>query len=548
MNVDIPTEFFTSEIIDLYYFCNKYPEFTNLLISSPLSIEGLLYNKKFKNIPACLAIPACLSKKHYNKIVKIEGTIIKVGPLLYKNIHETFICVNCKTDQSINDKVSRKKLSCINCDGKNFEKKCNLDNISTYQTLRLQDVGNEGPLKTVEVVFEGRQQEKIIPGDKVIVTGVVMLNMYTNIFRDNEPLKYNYCLRGLHMNILCNEVIPFASKEYDTYKNEPNKRKYILDLFCPKIYGLNHIKLGLILSLVGNINENRRMNSHILIIGDPGLGKTDLLKYCSKIISPSRMINGLMTSEVGLTACAVKHDKDWGLEAGALVVTDGGICCIDNFDSLNLNEKGGLLEAMEQQTVSVAKAGMNVKFNARCSIIAASGYKNKKFAGFDLKNSLNISAPLLSRFDLVFGLFSKRDHIKDEKIADLILSDVKSDSDINKTRYLLNTIQRRSVIDNKNHIKQLFCLYFRYLKLKTKSNDDYNTLRIVDGLTRLAFNHAKLMLKEEVDEEDAFVAMFLCESTLRNSKIISFDPERIFLDNDYFDLKIKEMTEKLLEN
>ena len=201
---------------------------------------------------------------------------------------------------------------------------------------------------------------------------------------------------------------------------------------CPSIFGHDIVKLGLLLCLFGGVRKSvsgcgkvpTRGSLHCLVVGDPGLGKSQMLKAVSNLAPRSIYVCGRTVSAAGLTA-AVVRDPGTGaqtFEAGAVVLADRGVCCVDEFDKMP-NEHQSLLEAMEQQSVSVCKAGLNATLPARTSIIAAAnpvqGHYNRAKT---VNENLKMSAPLLSRFDLIFILLDMADEILDEHLSEHVIA------------------------------------------------------------------------------------------------------------------------------
>ncbi|XP_078180015.1 minichromosome maintenance 8 isoform X3 [Carex rostrata] len=218
----------------------------------------------------------------------------------------------------------------------------------------------------------------------------------------------------------------------------PDVFRQMLHSFCPSIYGHELVKAGITLALFGGVqkystDQNKvpvRGDIHVILVGDPGLGKSQLLQAAAGVSPRGIYVCGNATTNAGLTVAVVKDSmtSDYAFEAGAMVLADRGLCCIDEFDKMSA-EHQALLEAMEQQCVSVAKAGLVASLSARASILAAANpvgghYNRAKTVNENLKMSL----ALLSRFDLVFILLDRHDELLDKRVSDHIMALHTSDS------------------------------------------------------------------------------------------------------------------------
>ncbi|WUR03154.1 DNA helicase MCM9 [Vairimorpha necatrix] len=548
---------FENDCISLIELCETNPELANHLIKNT-SEYPFIYNKNFKDIPYIIFTNSNMKSNNVNKFVGVKGTIIKVGPVLLRNTKIEYTCLKCNFKGFMTDNGDNKSLSilCDSCGSTSVMKKECLNEAVKTQTVRVQNIGSTSSLADLyEIILEGEFAGKYQAGTEVVVCGVLCLKWKP--LKINENIIVSFYIQCIYISKVeyLEENINVDDEEFvDFYsKTTFERRKFLIESLTDDIFGYSNVKLGLLLVLGNQYKENKsrsdtRQLSHMLLIGDAGTAKSHFLKVCSKLVSPTIMTNGTGTSNAGLTSCAVKQGKDWTLEAGALLLADLGICCIDEFNKLKVNEKGGLLEAMEQQTLSIAKAGMINMLNARCSIIAACNTKYQFDKNKSVSENTLISTPLVSRFDLIFGLFDIKDKNKDQKIADKILErlnfnlideKIKNIESWNriKLKKFINLIRKKKItIDEKN--SNILLKY--YLRKKTAEGpNEFNTIRMLEGLVRLTETHAKLLGKNEVEEEDVFSVILLFETTVSSTSIISLKYDELFLNKDTFEEAIR---------
>lgn len=323
-----------------------------------------------------------------------------------------------------------------------------------FQTITVQEVPEIAPPgqlpRSVEVVVQSDLVDLAKPGDRVSVVGVFnevqkkAVGKLTGLFKAVVFANHIEILSGgqLVSNITLSEVQTihnFVTKLTEPIKKERTKshgnRIKMLDMlassYAPSIYGHEMIKRALILQLIGGVGKaldsglQLRGDINILLMGDPGVAKSQLLRGITQVSPLVVSTTGRGATGVGLTA-AVTRDKETGdrrLEAGAMVLADKGVVLIDEFDKMSDSDRVAMHEVMEQQTVTITKAGLHVTLNARCTVLAAA---NPLYGSYDynlsVPQNINMSDSLLSRFDLLFIMTDQITSEQDRDIARHILA------------------------------------------------------------------------------------------------------------------------------
>jgi len=388
------------------------------------------------------------------------------------------------------------------------------DNIQyIYVQQLLSDAQNSTPVMFRAVAVD-ELSGKIYVGQKKRITGmyksVVKLGKEGNIHdiiieiisvQDLEK-KNDVCMTEEEI-----DKLKKASKEEDFTKKLTNS-------FAPLIIGYEDIKFSILLMLAGGYSTVKRNDINILLVGDPSLAKSELLKECSKISNKSMYTSGRGASAAGLTIGIVKMENGTQVaQAGVLPLCNEGHACIDEFDKMNPDDRSAMHEGMEQQTVSIAKAGFRMTLPAKASILAAA---NPKYGKYDIESSLidniNIPVPLVSRFDLIWLIRDVVNVDEDSRKAQHVL-DTFTGNDMSGTTYL----SRNELTSYLNYIreyqptitleaKQKLAEIYKTMRQLSVSNDSLAIgVRQLEALARLATAHAKILFKDKVEVSDVLI-------------------------------------------
>ena len=456
--------------------------------------------------------------------------ITQIQLTLTKGVFECRTCGKYHEIQAINENMASPSR-CVECGGKSFKLVQESSNYENYKYLKLEEPielrvgGDTREFKGKIKGYLASPQYTIKAGDICELAGEVTVN-----FDDKKNTLTPY-LDIWHIKPLNSSYEEIKLSNDDITMIHELSKDNIFDKLvhsvAPEVYGYDEIKKGLVLQMFeGDKNSTDRHTIHILLIGDPGIGKSKLIESIYEISPKSIKSNGAGTTQAGLTASAIKDEvlgTGWSMEAGAIVLADGGLLTIDEFDKLDNGAMKALNEPMEQLSCSVAKAGLVQTMSTRTSVLAGANPKYSRFNQYKtMEEQINIPLSTISRFDLIYALSDTINYDSDlEKATKVLTNDFLNnsedilDKDIVKKyiNYAKNNINPKVSTEAIEKMSQFYA-ETRALALEYEDMGKPITLRELGAIKRLAVAHAKLHLREVVIVEDTEVAINIYSKSL----------------------------------
>jgi len=505
------------------------------ILSTDLLGENIKIEPRFKNLPEKFNLRIrSLRSEHIGKFLCLDGVVRRASEVKPEFDVAIYQCPECgqkmeikQTERFLNPPVICENPECgrkggfVLIDRRLFDARWIF--IEEPFEIVTGERPGEVPVYLKEDLTTPEMQRKTDPGNRLKVNCIVKetkkfikgkLRTQMDIYVEAnyvEPTEMEW-----------EEVIitPQDEEKIKEYANDSEIYNKIVASIAPSIYGMNEIKEAVMLQLFGGVPHNLpdktriRGDIHILLIGDPSTGKSQLLKLISGIIPRGKYVGGKGATAAGLTATVVKDEEfggGWMLEAGAMILANKGILCIDEFDKMSKDDQIAMHEGLEQQQISIAKASIVATLPAQVSVLAGS---NPKFFRFDpfksIAEQVDIPDTLLSRFDLKFALKDVPDKERDEKLASYILETRLKPSLVEPLiapeflrKYIAYARKNSKPEMTREAAEKLKNFYLDMRSLYSGEETVAITLRQNEGLMRLAEAAAKIRLSKKVEMKDA---------------------------------------------
>lgn len=489
---------------------------------------------------------------HLNGLVKIAGVVTRRTGVFPQLAQVKYDCLKCGFTMGPfyqNSEHEVKPGSCPDCQSLGpFSINVEQTLYRNYQKITLQESPGSIPAGRLprykEVILLHDQINCARPGEEVEVTGI-----YTNSFDASLNTKNGFPVFNtvVEANYVSKKEDMFSAyrltdddkTEIHKLSRDPRIATRIMKSIAPSIYGHENIKAAIALSMFGgqekNVDGKHRLRGdiNVLLLGDPGTAKSQFLKYVEKTAMRSVYTTGKGASAVGLTAAVHKDPitREWTLEGGALVLADRGVCLIDEFDKMNDQDRVSIHEAMEQQTISISKAGIVTSLQARCAVIAAANPIGGRYdSSRNFAENVELTEPILSRFDVLCVVKDIVDPVTDERLAQFVVgSHVRShpengsedapvlpQAEADDRDLIPQDLLRKYITYAKQYVRpkllntdfdKISRVYAELRRASVNSHGVPIAVRHIESLIRMSEAHARMHLREYVKEDDIDVAI-----------------------------------------
>ncbi|KAG7160948.1 DNA replication licensing factor mcm2-like 1 [Homarus americanus] len=479
-----------------------------------------------------------LRQLHLNQLIRTSGVVTSTTGILPQLSIVKYDCNKCSYVlgpfvQSQNSEL--RPGSCPECQSKGpFTINMEQTVYQNYQRITLQESPGKiaaGRLpRSKDIILLGDLCDSCKPGDDIEVTGVYT-NNYDGSLNTNQGfpvfatiIMANHIAKKDNANAI-KALTDEDIKAIVSLSKDERIAERIVASMAPSIYGHEDIKRALALSLFGGESKNPgekhkvRGDINVLACGDPGTAKSQFLKYIEKIAPRAVFTTGQGASAVGLTAYVQRSPvtREWTLEAGALVLADKGVCLIDEFDKMNDADRTSIHEAMEQQSISISKAGIVTSLQARCAVIAAANPIGGRYdPSMTFSENVDLSEPILSRFDILCVVRDTVDPVQDEHLARFVDGPVMGGSNLSGVEKIPQDLLKKYIIYGREKVHpklhqmdqdKVAKMYSELRRESMATGSIPITVRHIESMIRMAEAHARMHLREYVHEDDVNMAI-----------------------------------------
>lgn len=506
-----------------------------------------------------------IRSRHLGKFIKIECIVRQKSDVRPQITSSRFECPSCGNVIPILQLESKFKepTSCA-CGRKGKFKLLHKELVDAQSMTIEEDMenidGGEQP-KKLKVFLKSDlvsplSEKKTNPGAKIIINGYLK-EVPVLLRTGGQSTRFDLLIEANYIEPVNEDFgeVKISKAEEESIKGiakRPDVLNRLVSSIAPSIYGHDDIKEALLVQLVGGVKKihddgtTTRGDMHIMLVGDPGAAKSQLLKRISMVSPKARFISATGASGAGLTATVVKDDfiGGWALEAGAIVLANKGLLCLDELDKIGNDETGKLHEALEGQTVTVSKANIQATMRCETTVLAAANPKHGRFDPYakTIAEQIEMPSTLINRFDLIFPIKDIPDHGKDKALSGFILEKHKNHKkDKDKKGSVIETEMLRKFIAYARKLRPelsdeaMAVLQDYYLKMRDSSAGENGprtipiSARQLEGLVRMSEAYAKIRLAETITAEDARKAVDLMNDCLRK---VAMDGETGKVDID----------------